>query len=169
MVRFSATPGDEFSRGSAVQPNIQEAVSVQMRDFAPARAIGAATKPVSAEGAPALFDDQFFQSLHCGSTARVEYGGRGEERGIERDGCCLVCGRPNGGAGRSTRKPYAPSSARRFTCRMTRRCTALNTCCVHSSKYQAGRTCSEYHVVPIKVVVPSPLLRRRNCPRWASM
>ena len=94
MVRFSATPGDEFSRGSAVQPNIQEAVSVQMRDFAPAKAIGAATKPVSAEGAPALFDDQFFQSLHCGSTARVEYGGRGEERGIEEMGAAWYAGDP---------------------------------------------------------------------------
>src|SRR5580765_6499346 len=48
-------------------------------------------------------------------------------------------------------------SARRLISRITRICTAPKISWVHQSKYHAGRTCREYHVRPMSVVVPSPL------------
>src|SRR5262245_55967061 len=49
------------------------------------------------------------------------------------------------------------ASALRRMSSMTRRCTELKTWCVHKSKYQRGRTCNVYQVLPNSVVVPSAL------------
>src|SRR5258705_469699 len=57
------------------------------------------------------------------------------------------------------------NSARRRISSITRKCTARKICWVHKSKYHAGRTCSEYQVLPDRVVLPSLLRRSTNCPR----
>ena len=167
MVGVRETADHHAFGAFARETHIQQAIPMQVRKFEPVAREANSAEAMAARSDAGELERPNFQRFHCGELLAVQQRRPHQQERVE-----------NLRRQRHSRQPaqtpddeledHGRVSARPLMCRTTRKCTAWNTSCVHQSKYHAGRTCREYHVRPMSVVVPSPLSWSSNCPRCAS-
>ena len=167
MVRARAFGGDNGLGALAREVDIEQAIPVEVREFAGGTRKAQAAEPMAAGPDTGELERAVLECLHRGNPASMKQRRPREEQRVEKFRRERHACEPAQAADDEL-EDHGVVSARCLMFRITRKCTERKMSCVHQSKYQAGRTWREYHVRPISVVVPSPLSRSSNWPRCAS-